>query len=357
MAQRKRKGAKDNPKAAERQRTGGDVAGEIIKNVALFAIPGGGFVRIGMTGGKIAAGALKALRKMFPNAKRVSKPTKAQIDKAKPVSALKPVAKPSGPTTRGGRRGPRKGEVIEGKAVEKSSTRVTPKPKPKDDKKPGTAVATRPRSDVKKPGTGVMEIRPGATGSRTMKRVQGSAKPTPKPRVKGPDKAKANKTVRNLIIAAAAAAGAGGTAYLAGNKDKATAGGAGKKKTVPTPTPKPKKPRRTPDTKKISPKGRPGATTPDTKKISPKGKPGATTPDTKKMPAKGRPITAGRNTGFGPKGNIFPSNAAERAALMKMYGGTGSAAAKAAAAGKQGDMTAGKAAYEKAKRERLKGKK
>ena len=75
------------------------------------------------------------------------------------------------------------------------------------------------------------------------------------------------------------------------------------------------------------------------------------------MPPKGRPITAGKNTGFGPKGNIFPSNAAERAALMKMYGGTGSAAAKAAAAGKQGDLTAGKAAYEKAKRERRKGNK
>ena len=360
MAQRKRKGAKENPKAAERQRTGGDTAGEVIKNIALFAIPGGGFVRIGMTGGKIAGGALAALRRMFPKAKRVSKPTKAQVDKAKPISALKPVTKPSGPATRGGRRGPRKNEVIEGKAVEKSSKPVrTTKPA---DKKPGTSVATRPGTQVKKPGTGVMEIRQAPKKPRGMKRADATDVTKAKPRVKGPDRAKANKTLRNLLIAAGAAAGATGTAYLAGRKGKdATATTPSKPtpkpKTVPKPTPKPKKPRTTPDTKKISPKGRPGATTPDTKKISPKGKPGATTPDTKKMPPKGRPITAGKNTGFGPKGNIFPSNAAERAALMKMYGGTGSAAAKAAAAGKQGDMKAGKAAYEKAKRERLKGKK
>jgi hypothetical protein len=50
-------------------------------------------------------------------------------------------------------------------------------------------------------------------------------------------------------------------------------------------------------------------------------------------------ITAGPNVGFGPKGNIFASNAAERRELMAKYGGTGSAAAKAAAAGKQGNLT------------------
>jgi len=51
-----------------------------------------------------------------------------------------------------------------------------------------------------------------------------------------------------------------------------------------------------------------------------------------------KPVTAGKNVGFGPKGNIFPKNAADRARLMKLYGGTGSAAAKAAAAGKQGNL-------------------
>ena len=46
--------------------------------------------------------------------------------------------------------------------------------------------------------------------------------------------------------------------------------------------------------------------------------------------------------GFGPKGNQFPKDAADRRRLMAMYGGTGSAAAKAAAQGKQGNLKKGK---------------
>jgi len=57
-----------------------------------------------------------------------------------------------------------------------------------------------------------------------------------------------------------------------------------------------------------------------------------------KTPKKAKPITAGGNVGFGPKGNIFPSNAAERKKLMDKFGGTGSAAAKAAAKGRQGNL-------------------
>lgn len=53
-------------------------------------------------------------------------------------------------------------------------------------------------------------------------------------------------------------------------------------------------------------------------------------------------ISASKNTGFGPKGNIFPSNAAARKRLMAKYGGTGSAAAKAAARGTQGNLKKGK---------------
>jgi len=49
-------------------------------------------------------------------------------------------------------------------------------------------------------------------------------------------------------------------------------------------------------------------------------------------------ITAGGTTGFGPKGNIFASNDKERKRLMAKYGGTGSAAAKAAAKGTQGNL-------------------
>ena len=357
MAQRKRKGAKVNPKAAARQKAGGDTAGSIITNVALFAIPGGGLARIAMVGGKVAPKALQALRRMFPSAKRVSKPTKAQVDKAKPVSALKPIAKPSGPATRGGRRGPRKNEVIEGTAVEKSSTRVatTAKPKPKPaDKKPGTAVTTRPGTQVKKPGTGVMEIRQAPKTPRGMKMANATDKARELKKVKANIAAakKANNTslVKKLIAAAVAAGLVTTAAMLGGGTDKGTA------KTVPKPTPKPKpvpkpKPKPKPPAKK-GPAGTYERTPVETSK--PKKKP---MPKPGERASNRTSFNAGKGVGFGPKGNIFPSNAAERAALMKMYGGTGSRAAKAAKDGTQGDLVAGKAAFEKAKRERLKRKK
>jgi hypothetical protein len=75
--------------------------------------------------------------------------------------------------------------------------------------------------------------------------------------------------------------------------------------------------------------------------IQPKKKdePKKTAPKMQDMPKKkSKSITAGGNVGFGPKGNIFPSNAEERKKLMNKYGGTGSAAAKAAAQGKQGSL-------------------
>ncbi len=72
--------------------------------------------------------------------------------------------------------------------------------------------------------------------------------------------------------------------------------------------------------------------------IKPKAK-AKPTPKMKEMPKKkGKNITAGPNVGFGPKGNIFPKDAAQRRKLMAKYGGTGSAAAKAAAQGKQGTL-------------------
>ena len=361
MAQRKRKGAKVNPKAAARQKAGGDTAGSIITNVALFAIPGGGLARIAMVGGKVAPKALQALRRMFPSAKRVSKPTKAQVDKAKPVSALKPIAKPSGPATRGGRRGPRKNEVIEGTAVEKSSTRVTttakPKPKPAD-KKPSTAVIKKPRTDVKKPGTGVMEIRPGAKPKRGMKTVTGTDKTRELKKVKANIAAakRANNAskVKKLIAAAVAAGLVGTAAMLGGGTDKGTAQPVSPPKrkpkkgspAVPVPQPKPKK--KGPPTGR-PPLGGPSDGKPPAKKKKPMPKPG-------ERASNRTSFNAGKGVGFGPKGNIFPSNDAERAALMKMYGGTGSKAGKAAQAGTQGDLVAGRVALKKAKRERLKGK-
>ena len=64
-------------------------------------------------------------------------------------------------------------------------------------------------------------------------------------------------------------------------------------------------------------------------------------------------FTSGDNTGFGPKGNIFPSSSEERKALMVMYGGTGSKAGKAAIAGTQGNLAKGQSLLDAAKNKRL----
>jgi hypothetical protein len=72
-----------------------------------------------------------------------------------------------------------------------------------------------------------------------------------------------------------------------------------------------------------------------------------------KAPKNTTSFTAGKNTGFGPKGNIFPGSAEERKALMVMYGGTGSKAGKAAIAGTQGNIAKGRSLLEAAKKKRL----
>ena len=58
----------------------------------------------------------------------------------------------------------------------------------------------------------------------------------------------------------------------------------------------------------------------------------------KSKPIKKTNITAGGNTGFGAKGNVFVSSEKRRKELMDKFGGTGSAAAKAAMRGTQGNM-------------------
>ena len=79
-----------------------------------------------------------------------------------------------------------------------------------------------------------------------------------------------------------------------------------------------------------------------TRKSKPKA--AGSTPDKAKdtAPIKRTNITASKNTGFGPKGNIFPSSEADRKRLMALYGGTGSRAAAAAARGTQGNLKKGR---------------
>ena len=75
-------------------------------------------------------------------------------------------------------------------------------------------------------------------------------------------------------------------------------------------------------------------------KLKPKNiKPKVTKPNIiKSKPIKKTNITAGGNTGFGAKGNIFVSSEKRRKELMDKFGGTGSAAARAAMKGTQGNM-------------------
>jgi hypothetical protein len=78
----------------------------------------------------------------------------------------------------------------------------------------------------------------------------------------------------------------------------------------------------------------------DNKKVTlPKSRPKDKKPNIiKSKPINKTNITAGGNTGFGAKGNVFVSSEKRRKELMDKFGGTGSAAAKAAMRGTQGNM-------------------
>lgn len=325
------------------------------------AIKAGQLVYRGMKGAK-AAKALKAAAAANRSTKggkqsgRVTVSDKQKSSGGRTTVIPKPRST-SGPSTRGSRRPKKKDEVIEGTAVEKSAKPAKRVDGKDADKKPGTAVTTRSRTDVKKPGTGVMEVRRAATGPRTMKRVQGSDKPTPKPRVTTKPKKKPNASANSQRRTADALLGGLAGAGVLAVANKAISPTKPKAETTPKRRASPGGVNKGKDPKKTKPRTSGPATRGSVapKKVTPRTS-GPATRGSNKRGATAR-ITAGPNTGFGPKGNIFPSNAAERAALMKMYGGTGSAAAKAAAAGKQGNLTAGKAAYEKAKKDRLKKKK
>lgn len=231
----------------------------------------------------------------------------------------------------------------------KPTTITAPKPKirvPAGKPKPAAKQAPK-AADKPKPTP------PRAPGlAKNRQRVDGkptAAKPAPKPAPKTKPKAKPNAAAAkkragaqrklDALLATAVGAGALGAASkaVAPTKPKADP-----KKTAPKKRAKPGGTNKGADPKKAKPKARgpqtrgsvaPQKTTP--RKSGPSTRSGAKRGATKT-------ITAGKNVGFGPKGNIFPKNAEDRARLMRLYGGTGSAAAKAAAAGKQGTLKKGK---------------
>jgi len=280
--------------------------------VLFFMLPAGKVVRVL----KSAKNAIKGLRAR--GAKPISKPTATQIKSAKPptqaqIAAPKPQAalpKPKSGNTTPLTSKP-KGDVISGTAREV---------------KPRTSVVPSGGRAVKKPGTGVqpdrvvrMKDKPKGmkNATRNDKRVTGNT-------------GKRGGSALGPTVAAALIAGLAATT----DGDKKPSAST-RKSPVPTPTSKPKKstkPAKHVDLGKV--KARKVTSANDYKAKKREGGPGA-------RPKKAEPskvISAGPNTGFGPRGNIFPGSAAERKELMKKYGGTGSAAAKAAAAGKQGNL-------------------
>ena len=310
------KSGRNKPRTSGTKRTGGDTAGSIIGNLLLFAVPGVGLIRVAMT----AKRAIQAIRAM-KGAKKIANPTAAQIKNAKPPSAL-PKPKSGGTTQLTSKP---KGDVISGTAREV---------------KPGTSVVPSGGRAVKNPGTGVQRVVKMKDKPKEMKMAQRNDK-----RVTGSAaKPKKSKALRNALIAGAAITGG----YLAtrdGDKKSSAASSS-----TSLPKSKPSKPTKRVDlgtvkARKVTPQ-----------KDAPAKSSGPSTRGSNKRGAT-KVISAGSSTGFGPKGNIFPGSAAERAAYMKMYGGTGSAAAKAAAAGKQGDMKAGRVALDAAKKKRLSKKK
>ena len=292
-------------------------------NALFFVLPGGAIIRV-------ASGARRALQavRAMKGAKPIAKPTATQISKAKaPTQAQLTAPKPQAtlPKPKSGNitpltSKPKGGNVISGTAREVN---------------PGTSVVPSGSRAVKNPGTGVQRIirvnkKPNNDikyATRNDKKLTGSA-------------AKPGKRGSTLIPNATTALIAGMAAGTGGDK-KPSAAGTGY--SGPLPKSKPKKPSTRVDLGTVK-----------ARKVTPqKETPVKKKPETKKKAEPSKVISAGGNTGFGDKGNIFPGSAAERAALMKKWGGTGSAAAKAARAGKQGDLKGGEEALKAARKKRL----
>jgi hypothetical protein len=286
---------------------GDKAAAKIIATMAELGLTGG---VIG-AGGKLVYRGIKGARAMAEARKAIAAAKKAQqAKKTKPATTAKPKPE-TGKTT----------------VMPKKSRSVT------------TTTRTAPKTTRQ---------------TKPMKRVQGTDKPSAKKAVKSPPKAppkapaKKGFTKRGPTKLERGAAGVVGLAVLEratrkGGETKASTlktkeGGPGRKagegKTKPKASYQPGN-----AGKRKSPQYQPGNAGNKNKKSTT-----GTSPDKAKegAAAKRTSITASKNTGFGPKGNIFPSSDADRKRLMAMYGGTGSKAAAAAARGTQGNLKKGK---------------
>lgn len=194
----------------------------VVGGAALGALPIGAILRIantafkGLTGAKAAATGARVASKTKP-------PVATSAKKAPAKKADKPASQ----------------QVIEGKATVKSSS------------KPGTAVVPAGSRAVKKPGTGVQQVRQVKDKKPPMKNVTPKKKALPnktKPAAK-----KKSSAVQKAALGTAALAAVTGMIDRA--KDKKA--GADTKKSVPVPKPRPPKqgPMPAPKKKKASPGG------------------------------------------------------------------------------------------------------
>ena len=274
-------------KGAERQMAGGDTAGDVIKELILFALPGGAIIRVA----KGAAKAIKAVRAMR-GAKQIKNPTAAQVSKAKPPSAVS-------------------------------------QPKAAPPKSASTAVAKRgDRRDVKKPGTQATRTDRVIDGDppKTMRTVTGTR--SGRRALPGSSRVKSQGAkVKTATTALQVAAMKDKADNIAGTPKafaaKATEGGPGRPATKPS---KPSKPTKRVDLGTVT-----------ARKVTPEA-PREREPVARKEPVKPKVLDSGKNTGFGPNASTFVGGPEERAVMMKYYGGTGKAAAKAAQEGKQGKL-------------------
>ena len=271
-------------KGAERQMAGGDTAGDVIKDLLLFALPGGAIIRVA----KGATKAINAVRAMR-GAKQIKNPTAAQVSKAKPPSAV-------------------------------SQPKAAP-PKPA-----GSAVARRgDRRDVKKPGTQATRTDRVIDGDapKTMRNVTGTR--SGRKALPGSSRVRSEGSkVKTATTALQVAAMKDKADNIAGTPKafaaKATEGGPGR------PASKPSKPTKRVDLGTVT-----------ARKVTPEA-PKEREPVARKEPVKPKVLDSGKNTGFGPNASTFVGGPEERAVMMKYYGGTGKAAAKAAQEGKQGKL-------------------
>lgn len=314
--------------------------------IGLFLIPGGAIIRLARVGGKFLPGAVDKLMRKFPGAKQIKNPSKAQIEKAQPPSSVKPkvrvpaktrttpnTSKEAGrggtpPKTKPRVRVPAKTRTTPNTAKEAGRTKLTPK-----GKKLVAAGATGAAAGLTALGLagkstydavtkkdkstrGPARTTPDTSSEKGRKRTpkvtrSGTAKVSPSAAAEKRNmKTYGKRLVPERSVSFVSAPAKTGAAF---KKKKRKPTGTYDRSTVATST---GKARNAPST--VSEKGR-------------KGTPKRTTK-----------ITAGPGVGFGPKGNQFPKDAADRRRLMAMYGGTGSAAAKAAAQGKQGNLKKGK---------------